>query len=106
MARAAQIHRTQRPGQSLRWPWAGLAAVLALAGAPAWAGSATAESIWDRAHALEQARQQVPQGAVVTRERCQEIEVGLDNIRYRCSVEWRIPSEAGPDPANVAPPGG
>lgn len=106
MARTPQLRRTQGPGRGLHWPWASLATALALAGGPAWAGSATAESIWDRAHALEQARQQVPQGAVITRERCQEIEVGLDNIRYRCSVEWRTPSEAGPDPANLAPPGG
>jgi hypothetical protein len=82
-----------------------LGALLALQGPAAWAGSATAESIWDRTNALERAREQVPAGATVTRERCQEIEVGLDNIRYRCSVEWQSPSETGPDPAHLAPPG-
>jgi hypothetical protein len=103
-AQRIRSHRRVVPPAGLGMALGSLAAVLT--GAPAWAGSATAESIWDRAHALEQARQQVPQGAVVTRERCQEIEVGLDNIRYRCTVEWRQPSEAGPDPANPAPPGG
>jgi hypothetical protein len=83
-----------------------LTALLALQGPPAWAGSATAESIWSRENALEQARQQMPPGATVTREHCQEIEVGLDNLRYRCSVEWQSPSETGPDPAHLTPPGG
>ena len=82
-----------------------LGALLALQGPAVWAGSATAESIWDRNNALERAREQVPAGATVTRERCQEIEVGLDNIRYRCSVEWQSPSETGPYPAHIAPPG-
>ncbi|MEB3320420.1 MAG: hypothetical protein VKI63_05730 [Cyanobium sp.] len=81
------------------------------------AGSATSESIWDRADALEQARRQVPAGATVLREFCNEIEVGMGNTRYRCSVDWRLaapagtplppagPSETGTDPANGAPQG-
>lgn len=88
-----------------------LAAVL-LAGLPALAGSATAESVWNRANALERARQQVPAGATITREHCQEIWVGMDNIRYRCSVEWQQPaaapateSESSADPAHGSPPG-
>jgi hypothetical protein len=88
-----------------------LAAVL-LAGLPALAGSATAESVWNRANALERARQQVPAGATITREHCQEIWVGMDNIRYRCSVEWQQPaaapateSESSTDPAHGSPPG-
>ena len=96
------------PGQPTR-PLAALTlltALLALQGPAAWAGSATAESIWSRENALDQARQQMPAGATVTREHCQEIEVGLGNIRYRCSVEWQSPSETGPDPAHLAPPGG
>jgi len=71
-------------------------------------GSATAESIWDRGDALQQARGQVPAGAVITRERCLEIEVGM-SPRYRCSVEWQRhppqPSEAGADPADGPPTG-
>lgn len=59
---------------------------------PARAGSATSESIWDRSHALQEALQQVPAGASVTDQRCQELEVGLDNLRYRCTVEWQDPA--------------
>jgi hypothetical protein len=71
-----------------------------LAGLPALAGSATAESVWNRANALERARQQVPAGATITREHCQEIWVGMDNIRYRCSVEWQQP----PPLTSIPPP--
>jgi hypothetical protein len=83
-----------------------LLAPLALQGPAAWAGSATAESIWSQENALQQARSQMPPGATETRHQCQEIEVGLGNLRYRCSVEWQSPSETGPDPAHLTPPGG
>ena len=86
----------------------GLLLLGVLSGGAARAGSATAESIWNQANALEQARQQVPAGATVTREICSEIEVGM-SPRYRCSVEWQpapaAASEANPDPANSTPPG-
>ena len=39
---------------------------LAAAPLPAWAGSATAQSIWNMGHALGQAKSQVPNGATVT----------------------------------------
>lgn len=95
-----------------RWRWAGSAGrglllLGVLSGGAALAGSATAESIWNQADALAQARQQVPPGATVTREFCSEIEVGM-SPRYRCSVEWQpaaAASEANPDPANGTPPG-
>jgi hypothetical protein len=77
---------------------AALAAALALLGGaptPAHAGSVTVSSIWDRDHALRQARQQLPAGAVITREHCQEVEVGIGNYHYLCTVEF-----------NEAPPGG
>ena len=54
----------------------------------AHAGSATASSIWNKTNALARARQQLPQGAVVTGEHCQEVEVGIGNIRYLCTVEF------------------
>ncbi len=42
--------------------------------------------------------QQVPRGATVTGTRCQEIGVGgMDNPRYRCTVEFR-PAAAAPSP--------
>jgi hypothetical protein len=50
------------PGQPTR-PLAALTlltALLALQGPAAWAGSATAESIWNREKALEQAREYRP----------------------------------------------
>ena len=84
-------------GAALRsWLGAGAAAAWALgaSGAPALAGSVTASSIWDRTNALERARQQLPPGAVITREHCQEVEVGLGNTRYLCTVEFSDPPPA------------
>lgn len=87
---APALANPARPGGPGAWPLAALAGLaLLLPGLPAWAGSATAESIWDRSHALQEAMQQVPAGATVTDQRCQELEVGLDNFRYRCTVEWQ-----------------
>lgn len=87
-----------RPAVPCRTPWsAGGAWLGALAAAvvglgasllPAQAGSVTASSIWDRQNALQRARQQLPAGAVITREHCQEVEVGLGNTRYLCTVEF------------------
>jgi hypothetical protein len=79
---------------SRRWSRGGAIRLAALllglgAGLPAaWAGSITASSIWDRDNALQRARRQLPAGAVITRERCQEVEVGVGNIRYLCTVEF------------------
>ena len=56
-----------------------LLVVVLLGATPAWAGSATAQSIWNMGHALGQAKSQVPSGATVTGTRCNEIYV------------WRIP---------------
>jgi hypothetical protein len=89
-----------RPADS---SWLGaLAAALALvaSGAPALAGSITASSIWDRSNALERARQQLPAGAVITHEHCQEVEVGMGNTRYLCTVEFsEIPPAESSAPA-------
>jgi hypothetical protein len=61
---------------------------------PAQAGSVTASSIWNKSNAIERARQQLPAGAVVTAERCQETEVGMGNYRYLCTVEFSQPAPA------------
>ncbi|QNI70544.1 hypothetical protein [Cyanobium sp. NS01] len=82
------------------------AVATALAGAaPALAGSATASSIWNRENALQRAREQMPAGATETRERCEEIEVGMNNVRYRCTV-WFDPAAPSPsgDGAQEATP--
>ena len=55
---------------------------------PAQAGSATAESVWDKSNALQRAMEQIPAGATVTGQRCEEFGVGFNNTRYRCSVEY------------------
>lgn len=65
---------------------------------PARAGSATAESIWDRGAARQRAMEQVPKGARVTRTVCEELAVGRDNTRYRCSVFYTT-APATPAPA-------
>jgi hypothetical protein len=75
-----------------------------LLSAPARAGSITASSIWDRSNALERAREQLPPGASVTAERCQDVEVGIGNIRYLCTVEFQPASTTSPDPAPTASP--
>jgi hypothetical protein len=79
----------------------GLASLLllaALSGPPAGAESVTADSILDQEGAKQAAMDQVPRGATVTGSRCQEIGVGgMDNPRYRCTVEYR-PAEAGNTP--------
>lgn len=63
-----------------------LAGSLALLAGPAHAGSVTAESIFDRQATRQQAKSQVPKGATVTRTVCEDLEVGMDNTRYRCTV--------------------
>ena len=67
------------------------------------AGSATASSIWNKTNALARARQQLPPGAVITGEHCQEVEVGIGNIRYLCTVEFS-PAPAVPTPATTPTP--
>ena len=66
-----------------------------LAPLPGRAGSATAESIWDRQHARLQALAQLPRGAVVTRQSCLEIGIRIGDFRYRCTV-WYTLEPAGP----------
>ena len=87
-----------------------LASALALAvvagaalaqGLPARAGSATADSIWDRKNALQRAMQGMPAGATLTKESCETIEVGLDNIRHRCTVWWSDPPTTAPTTARA-----
>lgn len=83
----------------------GIAALSALP-PPAQAGSATADSIWDRKSALQRAMEAMPAGATLTRQECQTLEVGLDNIRYRCTVWWSDPVVNPPasQPAPAATP--
>ncbi|MCX5967843.1 MAG: hypothetical protein NTV57_09430 [Cyanobacteria bacterium] len=72
---------------------------LSLAAGPALAGSITADSVMDKAGARQDAMEQVPKGATITRTRCQEIEIGMDNIRYRCTVWYVKPPMVAPTPA-------
>lgn len=74
---------------------AALTAACALV-APAQAGSATADSIWDRKNALQRAMEAMPAGATVTKQNCETLEIGLDNTRYRCTVWWSDPPAATP----------
>ncbi|MFM7265372.1 MAG: hypothetical protein ACKOZW_07240 [Cyanobium sp.] len=75
-----------------------LAALLLLSAPPTLAGSVTADSIVDQEGARQAALEQVPRGATVTGSRCQEIGVGgLDNPRYRCTVEYQ-PSPSASQP--------
>ena len=73
---------------------------------PAQAGSATADSIWDRKNALQRAMEAMPAGATLSQQECQTLEVGLDNVRYRCTVWWSDPPASPPvrQPAPAATP--
>ena len=79
-----------------------LAGSLALLAGPAHAGSVTAESIFDREATRQQAKSQVPKGATVTRTVCEDLEVGLGNTRYRCTVFYTT-TPASPAPSTTAP---
>ncbi|SBO42379.1 hypothetical protein [Cyanobium sp. NIES-981] len=76
---------------------------LALTAPAAGAGSITAGSVWDRDNALQRAREQMPKGATETRNRCEEVEVGMNNVRYRCTV-WYDTPPAAPTAAPMAAP--
>ncbi len=80
-----------------------LASGLALLAVPARAGSVTAESIFDRQATRQQARSQVPKGATVTRTVCEDLEVGLDNTRYRCTVYYTMTPSPAATPAPATP---
>ena len=69
---------------------------LTLAAAPSWAGSVTADSVMDKSGARQEAMGQVPKGATITRTQCTELEVGMDNIRYRCTVWYSEPPKNPP----------
>jgi hypothetical protein len=64
----------------------------------AHAGSITTCSIWDRTAALQQARQEVPAGGIITAESCSVVEVGTGNGHYRCTVEFSQPGPNSPAP--------
>jgi hypothetical protein len=72
---------------------------LALLPLAARAGTSTAESVWNRENARQRALQQIPRAATVTGTRCEEISVGNNNYRYRCTVDW----SADPSPPLPAP---
>lgn len=97
----------RRTGTLLAGPLlaAALAAAVAVPAGPARAGSVTAESIFDRQATRQQARSQVPKGATITRTVCEDLEVGLDNTRYRCTVYYTMtPTPAAtPAPATGQP---
>ena len=81
-----------------------LAAGLLLAGqAPALAGSVTAESIWDRSNAIERATSQIPRGATVTGNSCQEVDMRGGDTRYICTVTYS-PAPPAQAPSPVAAP--
>ena len=64
-------------------------AALSLGVAPAaWAGSATAQSIWNSSQAMGRARQRVPAGAEITDRQCTPIDTGRNTV-WTCKVSWR-----------------
>ena len=84
-----------------------LAAGLLLASqSPALAGSVTSESIWDRANAIARATSQIPRGATVTGNSCQEVDLRGGSTRYICTVTYSTAAPAtAPTPA-AAPSAG
>ena len=100
MGAEGSVHIACQPAlmpRSVRsWLLAAWLGTLTGAGAPVQAGSATADSIWDRKNALQRAMEAMPAGATVTNQSCETLEVGLDNIRYRCTVWWSDPAVSPP----------
>jgi hypothetical protein len=79
--------------------------LLPLVAAPARAGSVTADSIEGHRGALQAAMQQLPRGATVIRNECQEIQVGSFNLpRYRCTV-WFLDAPSPADQGSAVPSG-
>ena len=64
-------------------------ATLSFGVAPAaWAGSATAQSIWNSGQAMSRARQRVPAGAEITERQCSAIDTGRNTV-WTCKVSWQ-----------------
>jgi hypothetical protein len=84
----------------------GLLAVLSASATPAaWAGSSTAESVWDLGNARQRALSQVPTGATITGTRCETVNVGIGNYRYICTVTYTdAPASPSPSGANAPSP--
>ena len=53
-----------------------------------WAGSATAQSIWNSSQAMGRARQRVPAGAEITERQCTAIDNGRNRVGT-CKVSWQ-----------------
>jgi tetratricopeptide (TPR) repeat protein len=51
-------------------------------------GRSTGESISNRAMAMRLAMEKLPQGAAVISKNCQDVQMGPDNYKYRCTVEY------------------
>ncbi|MFZ0407939.1 MAG: hypothetical protein WAM11_07515 [Cyanobium sp.] len=82
---------------------------LTVAATPALAGSITADSVMSKTGARQDAIEQVPRGATITKSKCLELEVGMNNIRYRCTVWFTDPPvnppAAAPLPSATPAPG-
>jgi hypothetical protein len=79
----------------------GLLLLLLAGAAPAQAGSVTSQSVWGKSNAIDRAMQQVPAGATVTGTSCDEVNVGIGNYHYTCTVEF---TEAPANPGGAASP--
>ena len=67
---------------------AGVAVLAAgIYGGRGFAGSATAQSQWNRGQAVERAKEHVPAGATVTGTQCSE-RLMDDNNLWTCKVTW------------------
>ncbi|MFQ6537277.1 MULTISPECIES: hypothetical protein [Aphanothece] len=98
------LGRPASPSSSRPWVLVLAGAALLLPAPAVLAGSITSSSVWNRENALQRAREQMPAGATVTRERCEEIGVGFDNFRYRCTVWFTTAPDPAPAPApDLAP---
>lgn len=87
-----------------RLPWL-VCLLLPLFAGSARAGSITADSIESQSGALQAAMQQLPRGATVTRNQCQEIQVGSFNMpRYRCTI-WFVTAPTPAPSQSATPPG-
>lgn len=105
---AAVQHHAQAPASPgrcsrLRRLLLTFSTLTSLAAGPALAGSVTAESVWDKSNALQRARSQLPAGSTVTRTECTDVNVGIGNYRYICTLFFTDPPAQAPTGAAPTP---
>ena len=65
-------------------------------------GSVSAQSPISRQQAWQEAMSRLPNGAMVTNSRCNDVEIGYGNTRYYCVLTFTQPDPAEPEHKKTA----